>query len=165
MLKKIFIVSVPLALAACASMPEGPSVLALPGTGKNFDQFRLDDIDCRQFASAQLGGSASSVAADSGVRSAAVGTLLGAVAGAAINGGHGAGVGAGAGLAMGGLAGTGTANASAYGAQRRYDNGYVQCMYAKGNRVPVPGDFANEGYLQRGYVPPPPAGTPPSPPR
>src|SRR5579871_1528085 len=44
-------------LAGCASVPEGPGVLVLPGPGKTFDQFRLDDIDCRQFAGGQLGGS------------------------------------------------------------------------------------------------------------
>jgi hypothetical protein len=168
MVRKFLVVCVPslFALSACVSMPEGPTVLTLPGTGKPFDQFRLDDMDCRQFASSQLGGaSGSSVAADSGVRSAAVGTLLGAAAGAAINGSHGAGVGAGTGLALGGLAGTGTGNASAYALQRRYDHSYVQCMYAKGNRVPVPGGYASDGgYLQQGYVPSPPAGTPPSPP-
>ena len=37
-------------------MPTGPSVMALPGTGKNFDQFRADDASCRQFAYAQIGG-------------------------------------------------------------------------------------------------------------
>ena len=33
-----------LALGACAAVPpSGPSVMALPGKGKNFDQFRADD--------------------------------------------------------------------------------------------------------------------------
>lgn len=37
-------------LAACASMPTGPSMMALPGSGKSFDKFRNDDNQCRQFA-------------------------------------------------------------------------------------------------------------------
>jgi hypothetical protein len=168
------------ALAACTSMPTGPSVMVLPGTGKSFDQFRADDVECRQFAASQTGTTANNAAADSGVRSAAVGTLLGAAAGAAINGGRGAGVGAGAGLAMGGLAGTGAADTSARGTQHRYDVGYLQCMYAKGHRVPVSGQFmppsrsyyqeapaqyaAPRGNTAQPLPPPPPPGSPPPPP-
>ncbi len=37
-------------LTACASMPTGPSMMALPGSGKSFDKFRIDDNQCRQFA-------------------------------------------------------------------------------------------------------------------
>ena len=43
-------------LGACAYMPTGPSVMALPGTGKSFDQFRADDANCRQYAFQQSGG-------------------------------------------------------------------------------------------------------------
>ena len=33
-------------LVGCAvAPPSGPSVMALPGSGKNFDQFRYDDAD------------------------------------------------------------------------------------------------------------------------
>ena len=97
-----------LLLGACVTVPTGPNVMVLPGTGKSFDQFRADEYDCRQYAAYQGGGmSASEAAADSGVKSAAVGTLVGAAAGAAINGGHGAAVGAGVGLLAGALAGTG----------------------------------------------------------
>jgi hypothetical protein len=45
-----------LLLGACTTMPTGPSVTVLPGTGKNFDQFRFDDQECRQFANGQVGG-------------------------------------------------------------------------------------------------------------
>lgn len=164
-----------LMVGACTTVPSGPGVLVLPGTGKNFDQFRADDFDCRQFASAQVGGTTSSQAAsDSGVKSAAVGTVVGAAAGAAIDGGRGAAVGAGAGLAVGALAGTGAAESSAYNSQRRYDYGYIQCMYAKGHKVPVSGRLTSStpnppaGYTPPppppGSPPPPPAGTPPPPP-
>ena len=43
-----------LLLTACASMPSGPSFMALPGSGKNFSQFRIDDNQCRQFAHEQV---------------------------------------------------------------------------------------------------------------
>lgn len=164
-----------LMVGACTTVPSGPGVLVLPGTGKSFDRFRADDFDCRQFASAQVGGTTSNQAAsDSGVKSAAVGTLIGAAAGAAIDGGSGAAVGAGAGLAVGALAGTGAAKSSAYNLQRRYDYGYIQCMYAKGHKVPVSGRLTSSNpnspaaYTPlpppAGSPPPPPAGTPPPPP-
>ena len=131
-----------LALAACASVPSGPSVMALPGTNKSFDQFRVDETTCRNFASQAIGAtSANNAAVDAGVRSAAVGTLVGAAAGAAIDGSQGAGVGAGMGLVVGSLAGASAADASWYGAQKRYDQSYVQCMYARGHRVPVAGSY------------------------
>lgn len=146
-----------LLLCACTSIPSGPSVLVLPGSGKDFEQFRGDDLVCRQYAESQLGGSSpNQVAANAGVSSAAVGTLLGAAAGAAIDGSHGAGVGAGTGLALGGLAGTGTGQASAYGLQRRYDFGYQQCMYAKGHRIPSVGAFTTAPRQPQAYRPPPP---------
>ncbi len=142
-----------LALGACTTLPSGPSMLALPGTGKTFDQFRADDASCRQYAQLQMNGmSAEQAAADSGLRSAAVGAVLGAVAGAAINGGHGAGVGAGVGTALGGLSGVGAANAASYGTQQRYDFAYTQCMYAQGHRVPVSGRFTS---APSAPVPPP----------
>lgn len=150
-----------LMLTGCTSMPSGPSVLVLPGTGKNFDQFRGDDMVCRQFAQEQLEGSTPNrVAAASGMSSAVVGTILGAAAGAAINGDRGASVGAGSGLALGGLIGTGTADSAAHSTQRRYDFGYQQCMYAKGHRVPVAGRFVTESALSAYPPPPPPPGTP-----
>jgi len=160
-----------LLLGACVTVPSGPNVMVLPGTGKSFDQFRADEYDCRQYAAYQGGGmSASEAATDSGVKSAAVGTVVGAAAGAAINGGRGAAVGAGVGLLAGALAGTGASNASAYSAQQRYDYGYTQCMYAKGNRVPVSGRYSSPGpsYYRppapaAAYAPPPPPPPPPPP--
>ena len=150
-------------LAACVTVPSGPSIMSLPGTGKSFDQFRADDYDCRQYAGVQAGGSSpNQAAADSGVKSAAVGTAVGAAAGALMDGSSGAGVGAGVGLLVGALAGSGAANASSYSLQQRYDIGYTQCMYAKGHKVPVSGRFAsaNERPSQRYSTPPPP---PPAP--
>lgn len=139
---KVLSVLAVVVLSACTSVPTGPGVLVLPGTGKNFDRFRLDDADCRQYASAQIGGSTANAAAtDSGVKSAVVGTAVGAVAGALLGGHDTAAVGAGAGLLIGSAAGAGAGDVSAFSLQQRYDFAYQQCMYAKGHRVPVPGGF------------------------
>jgi hypothetical protein len=43
-----------LLITACASLPSGPSFMALPGSGKNFSQFRVDDNQCRLFAHEQV---------------------------------------------------------------------------------------------------------------
>jgi hypothetical protein len=161
-----------LALGACATIPSGPSVMALPGTGKNFDQFRADDANCRQYALVQIGGAtANDAAIHSGVQSAALGTAVGALAGAAMGGHEGAAVGAGMGLIAGSAAGASAGQYSGYDSQRRYDYAYIQCMYAKGQRVPVAGEMAPAPptYAPRtsGYSsapPPPPPGNPPPPP-
>jgi len=157
-------------LVACAQMPTGPSVMALPGSGKNFDQFRNDDYYCRQFANYQIGGvTPNQASVNSGVGSAVIGAGLGAAAGAAIGGGSGAAVGAGTGLLAGGLVGTSSASSSGYEAQQRYDMGYVQCMYGKGHRVPVSGQIMDNSGTDNSNqdttnIPPPPPGNPPSPP-
>jgi hypothetical protein len=158
-------------LPACATLPTGPSVMALPGSNKSFDQFRMDDYFCRQFAYEQVGGVTGQQAArKSAVTSAAVGTALGAAAGAAIGSasghmGEGMAIGAGSGLLLGGAAGSGYAEGSYYENQRRYDNAYVQCMYAKGNRVPVSGRFiSSEPSTTYKQTPRPPANYPPPPP-
>lgn len=143
-------------LAGCVVVPNGPSMMALPGTGKSFDQFRQDDFNCRQYASGQNGGVDTTTSANtSAIGSAVLGTALGAAAGAAIGGGSGAAIGAGAGLLAGGAVGAGSAQSSAYLTQSRYDQAYVQCMYASGNRVPVRGDMVSLQPIQR-YAPPPP---------
>jgi hypothetical protein len=154
--------------------------LALPGTGKTFDQFRFDDGECQRYAFQQIGGqTAEKSAEESAVRSAAIGAAVGAVAGAAIGGSDGAGVGAGTGLLIGSAAGTDASQRSAYGSQRRYDNAYIQCMYARGHKVPVPAGMARSMRQQApapspAYAPPPaidartipepPRGNPPPPP-
>src|SRR5439155_1700413 len=97
-------------VGACASVPHGPSVMVLPGTGKDFNQFQIDDASCRQFASQQVGTTVNEAGASSTVTGAAVGTLLGAAVGAAIGAAAGspatgAAVGAGTGLFGGTLVG------------------------------------------------------------
>ena len=46
--------------------------------------------------------------------------------------------------------------------QRRYDFAYIQCMYVKGHRVPIPGAFTG---VPAGGPPPPPPGKPEQPPQ
>lgn len=167
MMKRIFAAALPsvLLLAGCASTPSGPSVLALPGTGRSFEQFRVDDAECRYYAQGQIGGTTANQSANNAaMASAAVGTAVGAVAGAAMGGHEGAGVGAGAGLLVGSMAGAGAAESSARGVQRQYDNAYIQCMYAKGNKVPV---SAAQGRTLQQMAPPQPGASrnmPPPPP-
>lgn len=158
------LLSIAALLTGCATPPTEPSVLALPGTGKNFAQFRADDDSCRQYAFDRTSGSRQA-ATDAGVKSAAVGTAIGAVAGAAIGGRDGAAVGAGSGLVVGSMAGSDSASHGAYGAQRRYDHAYIQCMYAAGHRVPVPGGMlapAAPAESRASTPPPPPPPPPPS---
>ncbi len=138
-----------LVAAGCTTIPTGPSRMALPGTGKDFDSFRVDDASCRQYALQASGATPTETQENSAVKSAVVGTAIGAVAGAAIGGNsHGAAAGAGIGLLMGALSGAAAGDQSGYAVQRRYDNGYVQCMYAKGHRVPVQAGTARQAQMQ-----------------
>jgi len=160
-----------LVASGCASLPNGPSVMVLPGSGMTFEQFRNDDVLCQQFASFQVGGaSANQAGMNSGVTSAVVGTVIGAAAGAAIGGGGGAAIGAGTGLVGGSLVGTSTASSTMYDVQQRFDVAYIQCMYAKGHQVPVSGQFSGASSRSNvtpstSPIPPPPPGTPPPPPK
>jgi hypothetical protein len=137
--------SVVLVLGACVVVPPGPSsaVMTYPAPGKAFEVFQQDDGACRQFAAAQAGSiSPANAANQSFAGSAAAGTLIGAAAGAAIGfaaGGPavGAAIGAASGLLLGTAAGAGAASYSGVVLQQRYDIGYLQCMSARGENVPV----------------------------
>ena len=158
--------TVVLTVTGCASLPNGPSVMVLPGTGMSFEQFRNDDAICQQFAFSQVGGTTTNqAAAGSGVTSAVAGTALGAATGAAFGGGSGAAIGAGSGLVAGSIAGTSAASSSMYANQQHYDAAYIQCMYAKGHQVPVSGQFSGvtprQTVTPSSQVPPPPPGMPP----
>ena len=127
--------------AGCATMPNGPTVRVLPAQGKSLEQFRSEDLYCRQWAEGQIGESPQEAANRSSAKSAVVGTALGAGVGAALgavagNDGAGAAIGGGTGLLMGSASGANAGQVSGHEAQRLYDNAYVQCMYAKGNQVP-----------------------------
>jgi hypothetical protein len=160
-------------VAGCVSMPSGPRVMVLPGTGKSFDQFRIDDGQCRQYAYYQAGGQTpDQAAAQAGVGTAVIGTAVGAAAGAAFGGSQGAAIGAGTGLLFGSAVGSSNAYASSYELQGRYDSAYIQCMYALGNKVPAYGVPAQARMIENrpppappaNQPPPPPAGAPPAPP-
>ena len=72
-------------LAGCApSLPPGPSMMVLPGNGKDFDGFALDDAVCRQWGLQQIGGVPQPAATNAAVSNAVAGTALGAATGAAI---------------------------------------------------------------------------------
>ena len=151
-----------LLLGACTTIPSGPGVMVLPGSGKSFDEFRANDAECRQYASSQLGTDPNEAVTNDAIKSAAVGTAVGAIAGALLGGHQGAGVGAGTGLMVGAVAGSGSGQYSGRSAQQRYDFSYQQCMYARGNRVPVAGRIEGQQRpVQQAppyYAPPPPPG-------
>jgi hypothetical protein len=156
------------ALAGCVSVPQGPSVAVMPAPGMPFDQFAADDSACRAYAAQSVGIATNEAGAANLIGSAAVGTALGALTGAAIGGHNAAATGAGVGLATGTIVGTGLAGAAQVSVQRRYDIAYEQCMYAKGNQLPM----ATTAYGQPGRVVVvpggsryyPPAAYPPPPP-
>jgi hypothetical protein len=83
----LLLVATTVGTTACATTPTGPSVMALPGQGRSYEQFRDDDARCRHSAAAELRA-----------------TPTGLVS-----------------------------------AQSRYDMAYMQCMYAGGNQIPIPG--------------------------
>jgi Glycine-zipper domain len=147
-------------LGACTTLPTGPNVMVLPGVGKPFDQFQVDDMLCRNYAHGQVGVAPGQTSTQNTVQGAAIGTLLGAAAGAAIGAAAGspdvgAAVGAGTGILVGTAAGAESGSAAAGTLQWRYDLAYAQCMYAKGNQVP------SVAAAPSSYVPPPPNAPPP----
>jgi len=149
----IFIVS------GCATVPKGPTVQVMPGTGKSFDQFQADDAICRQWAGQQIGLSPQETINQNTVAGAAAGTVIGAGLGAVIgaaagHAGTGAAIGAGSGLLVGTASGANAGQAYGWEAQRKYDIAYSQCMYAKGNQVP--GVRAPASRFRSTPPPPPP---------
>ncbi|MEX2482090.1 MAG: glycine zipper family protein [Gammaproteobacteria bacterium] len=143
-----------LLLAGCAIYPTGPSQMALPGTSATFEQFQADDMACQAYAQQASGASSAQQGAQQGaVDSAVAGTVVGAAAGAVIGAAvgdpvTGAGIGAGSGLLLGSASGTEAYRTSGYRMQERYDNAYIQCMYARGHQVPVPASVAAQQAAQ-----------------
>lgn len=170
-------------LTGCATVPTGPSMLVLPGYGKDFDQFMTDDAVCRSWALQQTGTTPNQASTQAAVQGAAVGTVVGAATGAAVGAAYGepatgAAVGSGVGLLGGTAAGAEHGTAAGWTVQRRYDIAYMQCMYAKGNQIPMPAGFQQPPPSPRrsseppppprshapADIPPPPPGEPPPPP-
>lgn len=159
----LLLVAVPL-LGACATVPSGPSVMVLPGSGKPFEVFQVDDASCRDWAVRQTGATPGQTVTNSAIGGGAIGTLLGGALGAAIgaaagNPGIGAAVGAGSGLVFGTATGASAGSQAGMTVQQRYDAAYQQCMYAKGNQVP---SVAAQYAPRRSYAAPPPPPPPPA---
>jgi hypothetical protein len=155
-------------LGACATMPMGPSVLVLPGAGKSFEDFTVDNGTCQEWAAQQAGGNPDQNGQTRAASSAAIGTLLGAGTGAVIGAAYGnpaagAAIGAGSGLFLGGASGLDSGQNWRWELQRRYDNAFQQCMYAKGNQIPVNAN-SQPSISNNEMIPPPPPGPPPPPP-
>ena len=171
------------ALGGCATPPSYPTVAALPGKYKPQDQYRADDVECRNYASAAIGAVGGYYPPrDRQVESAVAGTVFGAATGALIgaathDAGPGAAIGAGLGLLFGSLAASPPPGYVDLYEQQRYDAAYLQCMYARGNQVPVrrvyrvgpPAPAVTPDRPPRAFIPapaesaPPPAASPPPP--
>ena len=179
MTQKVWIlpIGVALLLTGCATIPTGPSVLVLPGTAKDFEEFKVDDAVCRQWALRQTGTTTQQASTDATTSGAAIGTALGAAGGAAVGAAAGspatgAAVGAGVGLLGGTAAGAEAGEGAEWSVQHRYDMAYIQCMYAKGNQIPVPAGVRTQSrstgrrasVRPPADIPPPPPGSPPPPP-
>ena len=153
-----------LALGACTvAPPTGPSVVAMPGQGKSFDQFQADDAACRDYAQSKMPNAQQTAAAsqNNSVATSAAGTLIGAAAGAALgslsgNVGTGAAIGAGVGLAGGASVAGNNAQAGADSLQGSYYVAYAQCMVGHGETI--------QGAEEPAYGPPPGYYAPPPPP-
>lgn len=153
-------------LSACATAPMSPSLVTLPGTGRSFDQFRADDYNCRLYGEVQIGlrnaQSAAAAAMTVGTNPGAPGATTSA---AFVGGGQGAAIGQ-AVTPPGVIPSSNLPAGTSYAAQQRYDNAYIQCMYASGNRVPVydSGPRPASVVTQPSNIPQPPSGAPPAPP-
>jgi hypothetical protein len=135
-----------LALGACtAAVPTQPTVVAMPGQGKSWDQFQADQATCRDYAASQMpdSGQVAVGTHNNSVATSAAGTLIGAGVGAALgslagNVGAGAAVGAGAGLLGGAAVAGNNTQATADSLQGRYDVAYAQCMVGHGESIQQP---------------------------
>lgn len=136
-------------LVGCESMPVGPGVAVLPKSGKPYELFQQEDMQCRSYAAQSLGPNANNSGNAAFAGPAVAGTAIGAAVGAIAGGGRGAAVGAAVGLAGGSAVGASNAQYANYSLQQRYDIVYQQCMYAKGNQLPpqpAPTVYVRDGY-------------------
>lgn len=121
-----------LMVAGCDTMPQGPTVTALPGTNETFDEFRTHDVGCRQFADIQVANAISASAVRPiGLTTIPTGPAVCAAANAAGED-HGAAAARSGSL----IDGIDSAQFAGIGLQRHYNCAYVQCMYTKGDKVP-----------------------------
>lgn len=131
-----------IALTGCAAPgPTGPTVMALPAKGENFATFQQHDSSCQQYAASQTGGQSPGQAVEKhAIAGAALGTGIGAAAGALLgsasgHAGGGAAIGGGAGLLAGTLLGSAHGRNAAASLRERYNTSYTQCMVANGENI------------------------------
>jgi hypothetical protein len=156
-----------LLLAGCAApTPTGPTITAVPPAGKSLTLFQNQDYSCRNYAQQTVAyPAATQNTQGNGIATAAIGTGIGAAAGAlfgavAGNAGAGAAIGAGVGLLGGSAVAANQTRRAGENLQQIYNSAYAQCMTSRGNGIapqayPVP--VAVPAY---GYAPPP--GYPPA---
>lgn len=131
-----------LTLAACASpAPVAPSFTVRPRADESFATFQKKDAQCRLYAQIQAGETPSRGAASSGLKSAVLGTGIGAASGALLgsavgNAGSGAAIGAGSGLLLGSVIGAARGRQTGRALRHRYDGAYAQCMVGQGEQLP-----------------------------
>lgn len=139
----IALVVITAGLGGCATMPGGPAVPAMPGTGKSVDAFQQDAAACQAYAQAVLGNGAAPQSVNDRAAAGAVGTTaIGAASGAIIGSasyqaGQGAAIGAGIGLLVGAINAANASSATQWQLQAQYDDAYLGCMYSRGNQVPM----------------------------
>src|SRR5579871_4822565 len=146
-LKTIIGLSLLVVLAGCtpfAVQPPGPSVMVLPPKGKPFEAYAQDHTVCKQFAAEEVAG------ADTQANLRTLGTVvtnagLGAALGAAVGGG-GAAIGAASGAIAGAYVGANDTPWGVYQIQNRYNDAFLECMYAKGNQIPMSASSSGAGY-------------------
>ena len=168
----LFPVALGACLVGCAMRgPAAPTVMALPAKGENFALFQQHDTTCRAYASAEIGGQTpGQAAARSGIDRAALGTGLGAAAGALLgsasgHAGRGAAIGAGTGLIARSLLGGVSGRPAAAANQNRYNMAYTQCMVGKGEQIaPPPPAMLVYASPPVGYLPAPVYAVSPPPP-
>ena len=155
------------AITSCIATvtPPGPTIAALPGTGKTYSQFTIDDNYCRQLATGQA-GNPSEILQSQQVGGTILGVIAGTLFGLGVGGsrpGPEMAVGAAAGGITGTVIGTQTGQVASMTAQQRWDSVYLGCMYGFGHKIP--------GYQEpqqqpapapAPQIPPPPPPPPPS---
>lgn len=140
-LSRVTLLAGAMVLAGCVSAPSAPSMVVLPGSNKSYEQFSRDDAICRSDAQNRVNGSVQT-ATNNAAGTAVAGTMIGAAAGALIgaasgHAGAGAAIGAGSGLLVGSSMGSNAGQRSSGNLQQQYDMAYKECMYARGDKVPV----------------------------
>ena len=153
-------------MTACATIPSGPSVTVVPARGKPFELFQQEDALCRRWAEQRIGISPQEAINKDTTTGAVVGTAVGAGLGAltgAASGqaGGGALIGGAAGMLVGAASGADSGRMTGHEVQRRYDTAYVQCMYAKDNRLLGDSRWSRPYYYRSNAISPPPPPPPP----